>query len=361
MECKVLLLTFFIIISFNLSKAQMVPAMFVFGDSLVDVGNNNYLKLSIAKANLPYYGIDFPNHKANGRFTNGMNAADFLAEKLGLPTPPPYLSLVDKSNKNNNVSFLNGVNFASGGARILGGNINPLSQSIHLTQQLDFFSIVYNDLYKQLGSSGAKNHLSKSIFYFVIGSNDMFGFFVSSDLQNKTISLDQYYVDSMVLSIKAILKRLYGFGARKFVIVGIGSIGCCPARRVTKNEECDEVINFWSDKYNKGLISMLQELKSDLTGINYSYFDAYKALFDIVQRPAAYEFVEVKAACCGLGTLNAEIFCLPIAKYCSNRSDYIFFDQVHPTEAAHRVLVDRTFDGSLQYAFPINVKQLVAI
>ncbi|XP_075668208.1 GDSL esterase/lipase At5g55050-like [Castanea sativa] len=360
MECKVLLLTFFIITSFNLSKAQMVPAMFLFGDSLVDVGNNNYLKLSIAKADLPYYGIDLPNQKANGRFTNGMNAADFLAEKLGLPTAPPYLSLVDESNENNNVSFLNGVNFASGGARIWGGKNHPLSQSIHLTQQLDYFSIVYKDLYKQLGSSGAKNHLSKSIFTFVIGSNDIFRYFESSDLQNKTTSLQ--YVDSMVLSIKAILKRLYGFGARKFVIAGIGSIGCCPARRrVTKNEECHEEINFWSDKYNKGLISMLQELKSVLKGINYSYFDTYKALFDLVQRPAAYGFVEVKAACCGLGTLNAEIFCLPIAEYCSNRSDYVFFDKVHPTEAAHRILVDRMFDGSLQYAFPMNVKQLIAI
>ena len=81
MKCKVLLLTFFfIIIGFNLSEAQMVPAIYVFGDSLVDVGNNNYLKLSLAKADLPHYGIDFPNQKANGRFTNGMNAADFLGK-----------------------------------------------------------------------------------------------------------------------------------------------------------------------------------------------------------------------------------------------------------------------------------------
>ena len=48
------------------------------------------------------------------------------AEKLGLPTSPPYLSPVDKSNENNNVSFLIGVSFASGGARILGGMNNPL-------------------------------------------------------------------------------------------------------------------------------------------------------------------------------------------------------------------------------------------
>ena len=43
------------------------------------------------------------------------------AEKVGLPTSPPYFSLVDDSNKNNNVSFLKGVSFASGGARILDG------------------------------------------------------------------------------------------------------------------------------------------------------------------------------------------------------------------------------------------------
>jgi hypothetical protein len=42
----------------------------------------------------------------------------WVAEKVGLPTSPPYLSLVNESNKNN-VSFLTGVSFASGGARIL--------------------------------------------------------------------------------------------------------------------------------------------------------------------------------------------------------------------------------------------------
>ena len=74
-------------------------------------------------------------------------------------------------------------------------------------------------------------------------------------------------------------------------------------------------------------------------------------------------FVEIKAACCGLGTLNAEIFCLPIAACCSNRSDHVFFDLVHPTEAANRISMDHVFDGSLhlQYTFPMNMKQLVAI
>lgn len=68
------------VMSFKYSKAQMVPAMFVFGDSSVDVGNNNYLPLSIARADFPFNGIDFPTRKPTGRFSNGKNAADFLGK-----------------------------------------------------------------------------------------------------------------------------------------------------------------------------------------------------------------------------------------------------------------------------------------
>jgi len=67
---------------FGSSKAEMVPAVYVFGDSLVDVGNNNYLTLSIAKANHRHYGIDFPTHKPTGRFSNGKNAADFVGNSF---------------------------------------------------------------------------------------------------------------------------------------------------------------------------------------------------------------------------------------------------------------------------------------
>lgn len=73
---------FSIIISvfISFSKAQKVPAIYIFGDSLLDVGNNNYLTISVAKANFPHNGIDFPTKKATGRFCNGKNAADFLGK-----------------------------------------------------------------------------------------------------------------------------------------------------------------------------------------------------------------------------------------------------------------------------------------
>lgn len=51
---------------------------FIFGDSLSDVGNNNFLSKSLARANLPWYGIDYGNGLPNGRFGNGRTVADII-------------------------------------------------------------------------------------------------------------------------------------------------------------------------------------------------------------------------------------------------------------------------------------------
>jgi len=53
-------------------------AFFVFGDSLVDNGNNNYL-LTTARADSPPYGIDYPTRKPTGRFSNGFNIPDLIS------------------------------------------------------------------------------------------------------------------------------------------------------------------------------------------------------------------------------------------------------------------------------------------
>ncbi|KAL9316660.1 hypothetical protein ACSQ67_017661 [Phaseolus vulgaris] len=294
---------------FGSSKAEMVPAVYVFGDSLVDVGNNNYLTLSIAKANHRHYGIDFPTHKPTGRFSNGKNAADFR-------------------------------------------------QSIPLTKQVDYYSIVHEEMTREKGADGLQKHLSKSVFVVVIGSNDLFAYFESSDLRKK--STPHQYVDSMAFSLKLQLQRLYDHGARKFEIAGVGTLGCCPEFRLKNKTECVVEVNYWSVKYNEALQSMLKEWQSENGGIIYSYFDTYAAINDLIQSPASYGFSEVKGACCGLGELNARAPCLPLSNLCPNRQDHIFFDQFHPTEAASRIFVNRLFDGSSAYASPINMRQLVA-
>ncbi|KAA8523664.1 hypothetical protein F0562_010087 [Nyssa sinensis] len=333
-------------------EAQKAPAIFVFGDSLVDVGNNNYLKLSIVKANFPPNGVDFPGKKPTGRFSNGKNPADFLAEKVGLPSPPPYLS-ISKSNKS--MEFLTGVSFASGGAGIFTGTDELYDQAIPLAKQVDYYLAVYEDIVQQLGSAGAQDHLSKSLFAIVIGSNDLLAYIRSRKKTNP-----QQYVDQMVLNFKGLLKRMHDLGARKFVITGIGALGCTPRQRNhNKTGECNEQENRWSLMYNQGLKSMLQGLKSELKDINYSYFDTYRALLNFIQKPAIYGFSEVKAACCGLGNLKAQAPCVPISTYCNNRSDHLFWDIYHPTEAASRIFADIIFYGPQQYAFPMNLKQLI--
>uniref|UniRef100_A0A2P2KB51 GDSL esterase/lipase At5g22810-like n=1 Tax=Rhizophora mucronata TaxID=61149 RepID=A0A2P2KB51_RHIMU len=60
----------------RLGYAQtLVPAVITFGDSAVDVGNNNYLP-TIYRANYPPYGRDFINNQPTGRFCNGKLATD---------------------------------------------------------------------------------------------------------------------------------------------------------------------------------------------------------------------------------------------------------------------------------------------
>lgn len=57
----------------SVTKAQQVPCYFIFGDSLVDNGNNNGL-VSFARANYFPYGIDFGG--PTGRFSNGRTTVD---------------------------------------------------------------------------------------------------------------------------------------------------------------------------------------------------------------------------------------------------------------------------------------------
>ena len=69
----------------------------------------------------------------------------------------------------------------------------------------------------------------------------------------------------------------------------------------------------------------------------------------------------MKAACCGLGDLNAKIACLPVATYCSNREEYAFWDFYHPTEVAAGKLSEKFFDGLPPLAHPLNVRQLASL
>ncbi|KAA8542439.1 hypothetical protein F0562_023425 [Nyssa sinensis] len=91
MKLMVALATVLIIFGISIDGCHCKIVQFIFGDSLSDVGNNNRLPRSLAKASLPWYGIDFGNGLPNGRFTNGRTVADIIGDKTGFPRPPAFL------------------------------------------------------------------------------------------------------------------------------------------------------------------------------------------------------------------------------------------------------------------------------
>ncbi|KAJ9567999.1 hypothetical protein OSB04_003965 [Centaurea solstitialis] len=365
---------FLLLGSSNLVLCQSsVPGVYIFGDSLIDPGNNNYLRRSLSRADFPWNGIDFPTG-ATGRFSNGKNAADFLAEKVGLPLAPPYLSLSEKTNA---TVVVTGVSFASGGSGIFnetgislvnGSTSEILNEtddeqtltSIPLTKQVEYYSLVHDQLVQQLGSAGAETHLSKSLFLIVIGSNDMFRYFANDSKVSKQYT-PQQYVDLMASTLKPLIKKMHELGARKFVVSGVPVIGCSPLQRKLNNTECNAEPNYWSVKYNDALQSLLTKLKSKLSDINYSYFHLYDAMNHVIQHHQTYGFAEIKAACCGNGYLNADSPCYEKlnATYCSIRKNHLFWDAVHPTETASGIFADILYSGSGQFTTPMNVEQLV--
>lgn len=110
--------------------------------------------------------------------------------------------------------------------------------------------------------------------------------------------------------------------------------------------------------YAQAASALLQEMKSELSGMNYSFFNSTITLNEYLETPAKYGFTEVKAACCGLGNLNAKIACTPISIMCSNRSNHVFWDLFHPSQTTAGLLTSTFFEGSPPYVYPINMKQL---
>ncbi|KAF9621430.1 hypothetical protein IFM89_021469 [Coptis chinensis] len=94
-----------------LPKNVKVPAIFAFGDSIVDPGNNNHLP-TLARSNFPPYGKDFMGGRPTGRFSNGKIPTDLLVDALGIKKFLPAYN--DPTLKPEDL--LTGVSFASGGS-----------------------------------------------------------------------------------------------------------------------------------------------------------------------------------------------------------------------------------------------------
>ncbi|XP_011086020.1 GDSL esterase/lipase At5g45960-like [Sesamum indicum] len=313
-----------------------VPAVVVFGDSTVDSGNNNYVKTPF-KSNFPPYGKDFVNGVPTGRFTDGRLVTDFMATYVGIKeyVPPyldPNLTLED---------LMTGVCFASAGS-----GFDPLTAQlsgvISVQRQLEYFKEYKAKLEAAIGKERTKTLISKAAFLISAGTNDIVLNYFATPFRRQTYNITSYQ-QFLLEHVKQFIQGLREEGAKVIGLVGLPPIGCLPiVITVTSGEaegerRCNHSLSSIALDYNQKLQKMLEAMQNSSSTIIY-YADIYKPLNDIIQRPSRYGFDNVNSGCCGSGLIETTFMCNPASLVCANPSKYLFFDSVHPTQAAYSFL-----------------------
>ncbi|KAF8667581.1 hypothetical protein HU200_052783 [Digitaria exilis] len=334
-----------------------VPAMYVFGDSLVDAGNNDFLSPPAPKA-VPPNGVDLPNSVLwrTGRFTNGYNLADIIAQHLGFKmSPPAYLSLTPLSSFNL-LRGRDGANYASGGSGILDITGNG---TITLREQVQLFAETKATIIRAglVDQETLEDLLAQSLFLISTGGNDF-------DAFDNGVPLSQgpEFVAGMITDYLKYINELYKLGARRLALLDIIPVGCLPSQLAVTgtNGDCDAGGNSLSQMFNSLLrTEMAKTVVASMPGLKYSIASLYNTYSDMIANPALAGLREVKRGCCGGGKFNGEVSCSMASSLCANRDEYLFWDLIHGTQAAYRWAVEAFFYGPTRDAEPINLAQLM--
>uniref|UniRef100_A0A6N2KCZ9 SGNH hydrolase-type esterase domain-containing protein n=1 Tax=Salix viminalis TaxID=40686 RepID=A0A6N2KCZ9_SALVM len=284
------------------NNGARIRGMFVFGSSLVDNGNNNFLKNSIAKADFLPYGIDFPSGPS-GRFTNGKNVIDLLCDQLKLPLVPAFSHPSTQGRK-----IIHGVNYASGASGILDDTGSRAGNAISLNQQLrNFEEVTLPDLEAQMGFR-RRELLPEFLFVVGTGGNDYsFNYFLRQSTANA--SLEVFTAN--------LTKILSG--------------------RLQPDGDGQPTRTPW-------MHSSVEQGSSPL-----------QCSLEVLGRYTT-------SSCCEVMALNRGgngVLCKKEGKACEDRNSHVFFDGLHPTEAVNIQIATKAYNSNLtSEVYPINVKQL---
>ncbi|CAJ1975715.1 unnamed protein product [Sphenostylis stenocarpa] len=332
-------------------------AIFIFGDSTVDSGNNNFIDtIPENKADYKPYGQNGFFPQPTGRFSDGRIIVDFIAEYAKLPLIPPFLQP--------NADYSNGVNFASGGAGVLAETNQGLV--IDLQTQLSHFEDVRNLLSEKLGEKKAKEFISESIYFISIGSNDYMGGYLGNPKMQEIYNPEQY-VGMVIGNLTQAIQTLYEKGARKFGFLSLSPLGCLPALRALNPEAnkggCFEAASALALAHNNAFSNVLTSLDHFLQGFMYSNSNFYDWLRDRIDNPTKYGFKDGVNACCGSGPYGGMFSCGGRKKVtefslCDNGGDHVWWDAFHPTENIHHQFAKALWNGPSSSVGPYNLQTL---
>ncbi|XP_047306883.1 GDSL esterase/lipase At5g33370-like [Impatiens glandulifera] len=342
-----------------LAKAKgQPPPVFVFGDSLVDNGNNNFLATT-ARADSPPYGIDSPTHRPSGRFSNGRNIPDFICEMIGAEHALPYLSPQLDGQR-----LLKGANFASAGIGILNDTGFQFVNIIMIYRQLEYFEQYQLRVTDLIGSDNTRRLVNSGLVFIALGGNDFVNnyYLVPFSYRSRQYNLPAF-VDYLISEYQKILQRMYDIGARKVVVSGTGPLGCAPAERATRsvNGECSPSLQEASSLFNPRLVNMLNGLNNKIGSTVFIFADPFEMHMDFFSNPGAYGFTNARVACCGQGRFNGIGICTPFSFLCPNRDEFVFWDAYHPTEKAAKFIAQQIMNGANKYMHPMNLSTFLAV
>lgn len=274
-------------------------ALYVFGDSLADSGNNAAFFDSITapgalRTPTPLAGPDIPSYPylPSNTYSNGKVWVEYLADGLGLSAT---------------AALLGGTNYAFGGARtgVVGAPGFPPS----LTEQVAM----------AFGAPGAV--ASASALYVVEGGgND------ARDVLQTALGGGNYVplIQGYASNIANILLALHGKGADQFLLWNVPDIGKIPAIAAL-GPAASGAASGLVGAMNLALLQALALLPTDLTdGIHF--FDAFDAFNDMTANPANY------------GLANVSDACAMSAACIANPDGTLFWDGIHPTTGGHQIL-----------------------
>uniref|UniRef100_A0A7N0TYV8 GDSL esterase/lipase n=1 Tax=Kalanchoe fedtschenkoi TaxID=63787 RepID=A0A7N0TYV8_KALFE len=308
-----------------LATSSSFPAILVFGDSLVDTGNNNFIP-TLFRANHAPYGRDFPGGEPTGRFSNGRLMVDFLAEHLKIKdTVPPALQPELDEN-----DLRTGVNFASAGSGY--DDITSAGSVIPFSRQMEHLENYVSKL-KQVAGDEAQNVLNNALVVISCGSND-FGLSYFGGVRKVEFTLGGYQ-DFLLRKLEGFLKTMHEMGLRKIAVMGLPAGGCLPVIS-SIIRTCVEPTNAAAQVYNQKLKSMLSKLQASLPGSKLAYANIFDTWEDMFNNPHKYGFSVTSRGCCGGYLLVTGPLCNAFTPLCPDANQYMFWDNVHPTEAAYK-------------------------
>jgi thermolabile hemolysin len=272
----------------SIASADAAPysKLVIFGDSLSDVGN-------VASSS---FGIYPGKYYSNNRFSNGPVWVETLAASLGLPA-------VTRSTAG-------GDNFAYGGAQTTGtGGIE---------------GVAIRDIDEQVTQYLNQRTVDPTALYVVFaGANDFIG--------GKT------NVAPPAAQLTADISRLIAAGARNFLVPNLPLLGGTP--RFNGNATTAATYNARTAQFNATMDASLLDLSDDAAGLTFFRLDVAGLFTEAIATPAKFGLVNVTdAAAPGLSPGHSSYNTALIA---ANATQYLFWDDLHPTTAVHSILATR--------------------